>query len=157
MVNVLWCDNVCLLWWAKGISSVSFYGQNTENSHFFYLQMRQIISRFPVLVISNPRHPRKTNWNSISRVNVRFTELCSCYLPDWSFLDERNEREEQWIFSPIQRPFWILTFWKKLWDAHGTNWTTRYWFELDFGLKRLHALLWFSIFFPHIYMSFVSD
>ena len=52
--------------------------------------MGQIIGSFPVLIISDPCHPREPDWYSISCVSCWFTELRSCYLPYWGFLQKKN-------------------------------------------------------------------
>ena len=56
--------------------------------------MGQIIGSFPVLIISDPCHPREPDWYSISCVSCWFTELCSCYLPYWGFLQKQKYKSE---------------------------------------------------------------
>ena len=52
--------------------------------------MGQIIGSLPVLIISDPCHPWEPDWYSISCVSCWFTELCSCYLPYWGFLQKKE-------------------------------------------------------------------
>ena len=56
--------------------------------------MGQIISNFPVLIISDPCHPWEPGWYSISCVSCWFTELCSCYFPYWVFLKKHKYKSE---------------------------------------------------------------
>ena len=60
--------------------------------------MGQIIGSFPVLIISDPCHPREPDWYSISCVSCWFTELRSCYLPYWGFLQKKKIQVRIYFF-----------------------------------------------------------